>query len=307
MSELPLILGWDVGGTKSAIVVGSADGQRTARVEWPSEVQQGPEAMIADFLSAAGKMQAAHPNIKSVGVSIGGPLDGNHGIIHNPPNLPGWNAIPLKARLQAELNLPVNVLHDAAACALAEYRWGCDGKKPARLAYLTCGTGLGVGFVFDGRPYMGAGGRYPEIGHIRLRAEGPTAFGKAGSAEACCSGTGLSLLAGWLFPERWAKQPIDGRRVAELAGESDPDALEVIRTSARATGQLCAWIADTLLLDRIILGSLARYLGDLWLSQARETFRQEVLPFVADNCPVEQSRLDHLQDLSALAAGCLER
>lgn len=300
MSEAELVLGWDVGGTKSAAVIGTTSGRILARQQWPSHAKRGPEAMIAEFLTHARQLLQQHPGVTRVGVSIGGPLDSVRGIVLSPPNLPGWDNIPLKQRLECDLALPAGVLHDAAACALAEYRWGA-GQKSERLAYFTCGTGIGIGMVFDGKPYLGAAGRSPEIGHARLWDRGPVGFGKEGSVEAICSGEGLSRLAKWFYPARWP-DGCPGAELAKLARAGDADALQIIRTSAQATGRTCAWTADMLFLDCIVLGSLAVHLGDLWLPVVRETFAAEVLDHVCQTCRIVPSQLADLQDLSAVAA-----
>lgn len=295
-----LILGWDIGGTKSAAVVGTPDGKVLTRRPCLTDKNCGPEAMIAEFLELARKLMGEHAGIGRVGVSIGGPLDSVKGIVLGPPNLPGWDKVPLKERLERELGRPAGVLHDAAACALAEYRWGA-GKNSERLAYFTCGTGMGIGMVFDGKPYLGAAGRSPEIGHARLWERGPRAFGKDGCVEAICSGEGLSRLAKWFYPEKWP-DGCAGKKLAELARAGDADALRVIRTSAEATGRTCAWAGDMLFLDCIVLGSLAKHLGDLWLPTVRATFAAEVLEHVRETCRVVPSELENLQDLSAIAA-----
>jgi glucokinase len=281
-------------------VVGTPAGQIVARQQWASHAKRGPEAMIGEFLTHARALIQQHAGIGRIGVSIGGPLDSVKGIVLSPPNLPGWDNIPLKARLEAELKLPAGVLHDAAACALAEYRWGA-GQNSERLAYFTCGTGMGIGMVFDGKPYLGAAGRSPEIGHARRWERGPRGFDKDGSVEGICSGEGLSRLAKWFHPERWP-EGCPGAELARLARDGDAQAMEIIRASARATGQTCAWAADMLFLDCIILGSLAVHLGDLWLPTVRETFAAEVLDHVRQTCRVVPSALANLQDRSAIAA-----
>lgn len=294
-----LHIGIDIGGTKSAVILGDQTGAVRQRRQWPTAQTPGPAALIDCAVRIIGELRQS-ATIKSVGVSIGGPLDSSNGIIYSPPNLPGWDAVPLKSMLESALGLPVMVMHDAAACALAEQRWACP--QATRLAYLTCGTGLGVGLVFDGKPYIGAAGRSPEIGHVRWRDDGPQAFGKRGSVEAYGSGSGLAGLAQYLFPIRWPNG-CDGPQLATLAEGGDGDATAVIQTNARTIGGVCALLADTLALDRIVLGSLARYLGEPWLKEVRSVFAREVLESVLQSCPIEPSILgDRLQDCSSLAA-----
>ncbi|NNM89188.1 MAG: ROK family protein [Phycisphaerae bacterium] len=293
-------LGWDIGGTKSAAIVGTPDGQIVARIPWPSQVQRGPDAMIADFLGAACQLRQDYP-IAAVGVAVGGPLDADRGIVLGPPNLPRWDNIPLRQRLMQALDLPVRVVHDAAACALAEHFWGA-GRGVSHLAYLTCGTGFGAGLILGGKAYQGAGGLSPEIGHFQLRPDGPVAFGVRGSAEAYCSAQALAGLAIWLYPSRFAHQPPPPADIAALAAAADPDAMHILQTSAHAVGDICALLSDLLRLELIVIGSLATYLGETWLNQVRSRFAEKSLDG-GHRCRIVPAGLaDRLQDCSALAA-----
>lgn len=302
MASDALYLGLDVGGTKSAAIVGNARGDVLERTEWASEAKRGPEAMIGRLVDEARELMGRHAGVKRAGVSIGGPLDAERGIIYSPPNLPGWDAIELKKILEEKLTLPVQVEHDAAACALAEYHWG-TGQGSRRLIYLTCGTGFGAGMVFDGKIYRGFGGRPSDIGHIRYRPEGPISYGKMGSYEAYASGTGLSKLASWRYPQRWGGNEPTGQELAKLAQSGDQDAQNIVRLNAEAVGHCCAMLSDLLYPDVILLGSLARYLGEPWMKLVREAFAAEAYPEAQQVCRIDAAGLgSRLQDCSALVA-----
>ncbi len=290
---MPLYLGFDVGGTKCALLLGNECGEILHREEWPSRTERGPQAMIADFTSRAQN----HRGFDAAGVSIGGPLDTLTGIVLSPPHLPGWDRIPLKALLEQALGVPFFVEHDAAACALAEYTWG--GWTGARnLVYLTCGTGFGAGLVLNGRIHRGAGGHSLETGHARFCDEGPKAFGKRGSIEAWCSGTALRLLSEWKHG-----RSLDGQALVALARGGDTRAREILDLNAHAVGQVCANFADTLFPDVIVLGSLARHLGDDWLRKVRTRFNAEAHPHAQERCHLAPSALgERLQDLSTIVA-----
>jgi len=203
-------LGLDIGGTKASAVIGTDEGEIIDRKVWSSGAQRGPMVMLSELIANSRELLNSYPKVAGIGVSIGGPLDTIEGIIYSPPHLPGWDAFPLKDHLEEALQLPVKVEHDAAACALAEYRWGTGSDLPRHLVYLTCGTGCGAGIIIDGKIHRGAGGYPCDLGHWRIRDHGPTAYGKKGAVEAYCSGTGLQLLASWKFPNRWAKSPPSG-------------------------------------------------------------------------------------------------
>jgi len=295
-----LILGWDIGGTKSSAVVCTAAGQVQAKATWPSQTERGPKAMLQDFLDAVTPLRQRFGAFAAVGVSIGGPLDPQHGIILSPPHLPRWDRLPLGDILAAEFKLPVTIEHDAAACLLAEHLWG-GAQGATHAAYLTAGTGFGAGILLGGKVVRGPSGQTVEIGHIRLADHGPVLYGKAGSVEAFCSGTGIALLASELFPEQFP-QPVPVRELAEKAQAGDAAAREVLLTAGRSTGRVCAMLGDLFSPEVIIVGSLARYLPDWWLQEVREEFAREVLPQNGAHTQIIASVLgDKLQDLSCIA------
>ena len=300
MAEQRRLLGLDIGGTKCAALVGDESGHVQDRVQWSSKAERGPESMLADLIDHGRTLLDKYPDVSSVGVPIGGPMDAERGIVHRTPNLPGWEQVPLKQKLEDAFERPVKVEHDAIACAMAECQWGA-GQGQSRAAYLTCGTGFGVGLVFDGKPYHGQNGRSVEIGHVRYRDEGPVAFGKQGCFEAYCAGSSLPRVAAWKYPKRWGQDPPDGKQLSELNKQGDVNARQVIEINARTVGDACALLGDLLFLDVIILGNLGRYLGHDWIELVRQQFQVQVLPESGQFCHIELAGLgERLQDCSAL-------
>lgn len=298
-------LGWDVGGSKSAAVVGTGGGRILWRAEWPSQVGAGPSAMLNDFLRHAERARRRFAGLRAVGVSIGGPMNPFTGVIQSPPHLPGWDNVPVADRLRERLNLPVAVEHDAAACLLAEWLWG-GARGTTHAVYLTCGTGCGAGILVDGRIIRGPSGQTPEVGHIRLEADGPEMFGKRGCVESFCAGEGIGKLAGHMFPHRFGEGTTT-RRLHHLARRRDRQARAVLAESARRTGQLCALLTDIFSPQVILLGSLARYFGAGWVGAIRKEFRREALTLNAARTVIAPARLGRrLQDLSAIAP-CVHR
>ena len=296
------VLGLDVGGTHCAAVLGDALGRIESRVEWPSAVERGPGSMLDDLTRHAKDLLAGRTDVTACGVAVGGPVDVRAGIVDAPPNLPGWDAVPLKALLEEALMISTRVEHDATACALAEARWGVGGKA-RRLVYFTCGTGFGAGFVFDGEPYYGADGYPSDIGHVRLWDDGPTGYGEVGTIEGFCAASALGRLAQWKFPDRWPEPP-NPARVASLAAGGDPAAQSVIEINASAVGRVCALVGDLLHPDLIVLGSLAHYLGGEWVGQVRAAFEKCVHPAARRACRIVGSGLGGaVQDLAALVVG----
>ena len=289
------LIGVNVGGTTTTIVRGNASGSIFAHTSFATESARGAEDLYARIASGVAELQTA--STRAAGVAIGGPCDVRRGVVINTPHLP-FRDFPLAQRLGDERGLPVRIEHDAAACALAEWRWGVDAGV-AGLAYLTCGTGFGVGLVLDGKPRYGSTGHSPEIGHVRYRDDGPDIFGKPGCFEGFGSGTALALLARQRDPSGLGL--LEPSRIAELAREGNDLAAEILRKNETAVGAACALLADLLVLDVIVLGSLARYLGAPWIAAVQRTFEREALAANAQHCRL-RAPMEDVQDLSGLAA-----
>ncbi len=303
------ILGLDIGGTKTAVVLGDRTGRVHERVEFPTAPERGVEATLGDILrggeeardSAVEKGRA--PAV--VSVSIGGPLDTERGVIYNPPNLPGWDAVPLKDRLESRLGLPCHVEHDGNAGALAEWYFGA--AKGARDAiFLTMGTGFGGGLILGGRLCRGACDMAGEVGHVRLSDSGPEAYGKVGCWEAFCSGTGIVRLAATRAPLRWREDGVTVLELADLARAGDQEAVDVFRTVGHYLGRGLAVLVDVLNPEVIVIGSLAVRLGDLVLAPARDEMRREALGRAVAAVRVVPAALgESVGDVASLCAGIM--
>ena len=147
-----LLLGFDIGGTKCAVCIGRYEGD-TLTVEnkqaIPTDRTVPPETMLSRLMTLAdGLLKGESP--RAIGVSCGGPLSSATGRVLGPPNLPGWNDVPVVALLNAHYGVPVALRNDADAGALAEWRWGA-GKGCRHMLFLTFGTGLGAGLILNGK------------------------------------------------------------------------------------------------------------------------------------------------------------
>jgi glucokinase len=287
------IVGINIGGTNTTVVGGLDDGTIVARWSAPTEANDGD--LLIDAIVAAS--HAVAPHARAAGIAVGGPLNVRDGVITEAVHLPGLHGVKLRERLTQALAVPVGMHHDAAACALAEWRWGPNAGVDG-LAYLTCGTGFGSGLILGGRVRYAPDGRTPEIGHIRYRDEGPPIFGKPGCYEGFGSANALALLLKFRDPHVPAATP---KLVVDEVRNQNPSAIWALRQNERAVGMACAMLADLLVLDVIVLGTLASYLGPPWIEAVKDVFREEALAVNADACVI-RSAMPDVQDRSGLAA-----
>jgi glucokinase len=296
------IIGVDIGGTKIAVVEGTDDGRVIRRLQFPTRPERGFDAVFNDIATGVADIaaSASHKPV-ALSVSVGGPLNVLQGLVLSPPNLPGWDRIPLKQLLGDRFKLPVYVEHDGNAGALAEWYFGA-GRGAKNLVFLTMGTGFGAGLILDGRLYRGTTDVAGEVGHMRIAEDGPDCYGKPGSMEGYASGTGIARLAQLLHPARWPSPP-DMTDLAATARGGDSDALHVFNVAALHLGRGLAMLADVLNPERIIMGGLGMRLMDVLVAPALEVFNAEVLPSAGAACSIVPAKLgESIGDIASLCA-----
>lgn len=306
--------GLDIGGTKCAVSVGNVtdtDITILHREEFPTAGKSWQEvlAIYVDKIQALSETY----EIDNIGVSCGGPLDSTEGIIQSPPNLPGWDDVPIVQYLMDAFNVPVHVQNDANACALAEAKYGA-GRGARNVVFMTFGTGLGAGLVLDGKLYSGTNDNAGEIGHIRLAPRGPKGYNKDGSAEGFCSGAGIARLAG--IRAREYEEEYAGSASAEQARAGtlttkdlfahvragDPFCMRVFRESAEKLATLLAYTIDILNPEVIVLGGVFMRNADLFMREIEPILAREALPGARKVCRIVPAGLsENIGDYAALA------
>lgn len=277
--------GIDIGGTKTAFVIGDVQGRVLSRQEVPTKQYSGWQDLMEALVPKQG-------NPLAVGVSCGSPLDSKLGMILSPPNLPGWDEVPITGWLSDRLGVPAYLENDANACALAEWRCGA-GQGTHSMIYLTFGTGFGAGLILDSRLYRGQHGMSGEIGHVRYARGGPVGYGKAGSYEGFCSGGGIAQMAG-----------VSARETTARADAGDRTAIAVLRCSARALGSACALLIDLFNPQRIVIGSVFARAERWFRPEMERIISREALPGSVAGCDVVAARLgDAVGDIAALSVG----
>ncbi len=313
------ILGLDIGGTKCAAVTASWDGtniELLEKVRCDTDHSISPDAMLARLFAMADGICKRPPD--AVGISCGGPLDADRGIILSPPNLPGWDHVEIVKMASEHYGAPTHLQNDANACAVAEWKFGA-GRGCRNMVFLTFGTGLGAGLILDGRLYSGTNGNAGEVGHVRLAKDGPVGFGKAGSFEGFCSGGGIAQLglakaqeavkAGFYplyYKKGMSPRDVTAKSIAEAAGAGDPTALEVFRISGEHLGRGLSLLIDILNPEAIVIGSIFARSRDLLWDAAKSEIEKEALSPAAACCRVLPAALgEEIGDYAAVATALL--
>jgi len=165
-SPIPLLAGVELGGTKCVCIIGTGPDDVRDQVTIPTAERNSTLERINSVLDG---WWTAHGPIEAMGLASFGPLDlrpqsRTFGHITSTVK-PGWEGTDVIGRLGGHRGIPVAINTDVNGAALAEGRWGAaQGLKD--FAYITVGTGVGVGLIVDGRPVFGC--NHTELGHIRI-------------------------------------------------------------------------------------------------------------------------------------------
>ncbi len=197
-AQLPLVIGVDLGGTqiRTGVMRGatllSRVGLLTGENPAPERIMPRIYAAIQEALE---KANVSIADVAGIGIAAPGPLDSKTGVIFAPPNLPGWDHVPLRDIFTEQYHIPIFVENDANAAGLGEYMFGA-GRDCHDMVYMTISTGIGGGVIIDGRIMEGASGTAAELGHMTIDWHGERCnCGNIGCLEYIASGTGIARKA----------------------------------------------------------------------------------------------------------------
>ncbi len=165
MSQPQLYGGIEAGGTKFVCVVGSGPEHIIEQTRVETATPEETLGKVIQFFQP----YATTGKVTAIGIGCFGPLDLNpdsptYGFIVSTPKL-RWRDTDVLGTIRRALRVKATIDTDVNAAALGEFRWGASqGLDPS--LYITIGTGIGGGYIKDGKPLIGL--LNPEMGHIRI-------------------------------------------------------------------------------------------------------------------------------------------
>ncbi len=302
-----MFIGIDVGGTKILGVRAQRDGKIAAQVQRPTRGSEGCDAVvdrIAEMIreltpsGGSGDSSGHGGKVAGIGVGIPGPTNPMKGMVYNPPNLPGWETVPLRDMLKDHLHTdtPIVLVNDANAAALAEFKFGAGssksrgkGKEIKHLVYLTVSTGIGGGVVADGKLFVGSSGLAAELGHMVIDVNGPRCYcGGIGHLEAMASGTALAREGYMVVASRretsmadavgGKPEKVTAEVVVQAAQSGDLAACELMEREGFLVGIGVVNCIHTFNPELIVIGGGVSNAGDLLFNPVRATVRARIMP-----------------------------
>lgn len=226
--------GIDIGGTNIKTGIVDELGNIISEDTVPTGADRTQELVLQDIISSV-KESIAKAQVTPFAVGMGSPglIDSKNGVVVYNNNL-GWNNFAIAPAMTEALKIPATLENDADAAALGEVIAGCaKGANSAMI--ITLGTGVGSGYVVDGKIIRGA-----EFGHMVIHYGGrQCTCGRKGCFEAYCSATGLINMTKEAIAENPggimakiadAEGTVSGHTVFDAAQEGDENAVNVIDT-----------------------------------------------------------------------------
>ena len=309
-------LGIDLGGTKMFAVVFDADFNEIGASRMATLGYEGPDAglerigeSIQEALKSAGIKKSA---LSAAGIGCPGVVDFETGMLRHAPNL-GWKEVPVGKFLDDLFKCPVAVLNDVDAGTFGEFRTGA-GKGARSLLGVFPGTGVGGGFVYEGKILRGRRASCMELGNIRLLGsslEGAT--GEPVSLEALASRLNIACTCATeayrgKAPYIMEKAGTDIQKIksgiVKKAIENGDSAVEnIMKRSIEYLGIGVAAAVDMLGPDSIVIGGgLAEKMPDLYRKGLRKAIQRNASPALVEEIEISIATLgDHAVAMGAAA------
>jgi glucokinase len=284
-------IGIDLGGTaiKSALV--DSEKGILKHFSIPTEAHRGKEALLQRLIDVVKNAIAESPE-KPVGVGIGAPgvISLDRKTVSNPPNLPGWDIVPLADIISQGTGLPCRVENDANLAALGSSRFGV-GRNFPYFIMVTLGTGVGGGIIFNRDIFKGAQGGAGELGHVTIDYNGPHSNSPTqGGIEAYLGQRFLSHFAAEKlskYPENELTKKFSGKfeelepidlYTAAVAGNQI--AIDILKNAGQKLGYAIVNYIHILDIRTIIVSGGVSRAGDFILGPAREAALERLMdPF----------------------------
>ncbi|MFZ0774756.1 MAG: ROK family protein [Candidatus Sulfotelmatobacter sp.] len=268
-----MIAAVDIGGTKIAVGMISGDGKVLARLECPTDPGGGYSAAlrrIVEMLRTAA--QTTNTQISGIGIGSTGPVHPLSGEFGDVQFFPQWRGENPVKDLSQIFQVKVAMENDGDASALGEAAWGA-GRNKQKLIYVTIGTGIGTGLLFDGQLYRGVDQSHPEMGHHLIDPSGPPCVcGFRGCWESLAAGPAM---VAWVErnapPDYLHRADLTAKKICKLAQRGDDWAVRAVAHESRYLGLGLANLVTMFVPEVIVLGGSVMKSSVLFLEEIRKT------------------------------------
>ena len=294
----PFFVGVDVGGTNTKAGVVNDRGDSLSKVSVPTEANRGPDVGLSNIFRAVNlaveESRLGMDQIAAIGLATPGTMDIPAGMLLDPPNLPGWQNLPIRQRTAEHFDKQTSLQNDANAAAYGEF-WVGAGREAQSLVLWTLGTGIGCGIIIGDLIVEGAHSHGGECGHIIIEMDNgrPCDTGQTGTLEAYAGGKYLirrcleeldSGRESLLQQQVQQGAEVTPLLIAQAAEQNDALAEELIMDVARCLGVGTTTLMHTIDPDMVLFAGAMTFgrhetdLGRRFLKRIREEVQARAFP-----------------------------
>lgn len=276
-----IVLAVDLGAVHLAVAVLDLAGAVLAEERVDCDIADGPEPVLArvvelgrSLLERVGRPAA---DLAGVGIGVPGPVQLGSGKPMNPPIMPRWDGVDIKAILGAQFGVPVLVDNDVDLMALGEH--SAAYPEISHLLFVKVATGIGAGIVANQALVRGTDGAAGDLGHVAVPDGRPElcSCGNTGCLEAVASGGALVRAL------RAAGEPVrTSADVVDLVRGGDQQATALLRDAGRDLGAVLAGCVNLLNPSIIVIGGVMAQAGEHLLAGVREVVYRRSLPLATE-------------------------
>lgn len=281
-------IGIDLGGTNVRVAKVDEQGRIVQDVVSPSFGLEGPEKIENNILEQLKKFDLS--DVKSIGLAIPGPVDGERNVITLATNIPGCENYPFADNIQKSTGIPVFLDNDANVAGLAEAVLG-SGRSYNVVYYITHSTGIGGALIVDGKVISGHKGYAGEVANVIVDPEAKRfdyyKHLNKGAVESIASGRAIGMLGEELIGE----QASSARKVFILASEGNAEAKAILDKMAKDLATCLSAIAAIVAPDCIVIGGGCSHSSVLYFDALREYYRSMVHDGMKD-IPIVKATLE---------------
>lgn len=272
-------IGIDLGGTNVRVAKVDEEGTIVQDVIAPSHGLEGPEVISNNMIELLKQFDLS--DVLSIGLAIPGPVDGQINAITMATNIPGCEGYPFAEKMEKATGVKVFLDNDANAAGLAEAVLG-SGKGYNSVYYITHSTGIGGGYVVDGKIISGHKGYAGEIANIIVDPAAKQyeyyAHLNRGGVETVASGTAIGFKGNELIGDECKS----GSDVFKLAKQGNQIALDIIDKMAKDVATCMANICAVVAPDCFVIGGGVSHSADQYFDKMVEYFKTMAHPGMRD-------------------------
>ncbi|MDP6894710.1 MAG: ROK family protein [Acidimicrobiales bacterium] len=264
------VIGIDIGGTSARAIVLDPSSFKIKKQLTVTSSDNGRE-LVHIIKSLVEELEkSTNQSFPTLGLGIAG-LAHRSGIVKYSPNLPDLIEFPITTEIENELGIPVVIGNDATVGTIAEWKIGA-GKGSDNFTLVTLGTGIGTGFVIDGRLILGNNGFAGEAGHMTIDVNGPVHItGQRGPWEYFASGNALNRIVQqeaskgtypWGVNEAGNWKNVTSKHLASGIKDLELDSLRILDHFCHEVSKGLINLVLLLDLERIVLGGGVSEIGE---------------------------------------------